>query len=40
MLRQTLIRSLLQFGIGVLLWPAALLAQEDGNGVSVLTKPY
>jgi hypothetical protein len=40
MLRQTLIRSLLQFGIGVLLWSTALLAQEDGNGVSVLTKPY
>ena len=40
MLRQTWIRSLLLFGIGMLLWPAALLAQEDENGVSVLTKPY
>ena len=34
------LRYLILLGLGVLLPPAGLPAQEDENGVSVLTTPY
>lgn len=40
MRRRLAITTTLASGLGVLLGPACLRAQEDENGVSVLTRPY